>query len=49
MFVCPADAVLDACLEQDPNSRVACETCVKDDFMMVSESAGVVCFLLLLL
>jgi len=26
-----SDAVLDACLEQDPNSRVACETFVKDN------------------
>lgn len=30
-----ADAVLDACLAQDPNSKVACETAVKDNFMMV--------------
>ncbi|MDD0148698.1 S-adenosylmethionine synthetase N-terminal domain-containing protein, partial [Shigella flexneri] len=22
-----SDAVLDACLEQDPDSKVACETC----------------------
>ena len=26
-----SDAVLDACLEQDPSSRVACETFVKDN------------------
>ena len=26
-----SDAVLDACLEQDINSRVACETFVKDN------------------
>ena len=27
-----SDAVLDACLEQDPYSRVACEMCHKDRF-----------------
>ena len=26
-----SDAVLDACLKEDPNSRVACETFVKDN------------------
>jgi S-adenosylmethionine synthetase len=30
-----SDAVLDACLEQDPNSRVACETATKTGFVMV--------------
>ena len=30
-----SDAVLDACLEQDPMSRVACETAVKTGFVMV--------------
>jgi hypothetical protein len=30
-----ADAVLDACLAQDPSSKVACETAVKDNFMLV--------------
>jgi len=30
-----SDAVLDACLEQDPNSRVACETVTKTGFVMV--------------
>jgi len=30
-----SDAVLDACLEQDPYSRVACETAVKTGFVMV--------------
>lgn len=30
-----SDAILDACLEQDPNSRVACETAVKTGFAMV--------------
>lgn len=30
-----SDAVLDACLSQDPNSKVACETAVKDNFMLV--------------
>jgi S-adenosylmethionine synthetase len=30
-----SDAVLDACLEQDPDSRVACETCTKTDMVMI--------------
>lgn len=30
-----SDAVLDACLEQDANSRVACETAVKTGFVML--------------
>ncbi|KAJ4460102.1 s-adenosylmethionine synthetase [Paratrimastix pyriformis] len=30
-----SDAVLDACLAQDPNSRVACETAAKGNFIMV--------------
>ena len=30
-----SDAVLDACLEQDPNSRVACETATKTGFVAV--------------
>jgi S-adenosylmethionine synthetase len=30
-----SDAVLDACLTQDPQSRVACETAVKTGFVMV--------------
>ena len=30
-----SDAVLDACLEQDPRSRVACETATKSDFVML--------------
>jgi S-adenosylmethionine synthetase len=30
-----SDAVLDACLEQDPHSRVACETATKTGFVMV--------------
>ena len=30
-----SDAVLDACLEQDPRSRVACETATKTGFVMV--------------
>ena len=29
-----SDAVLDACLEQDPYSRVACETAIKTGFVM---------------
>jgi S-adenosylmethionine synthetase len=30
-----SDAVLDACLEQDPNSRVACETYAKSNLVVV--------------
>jgi S-adenosylmethionine synthetase len=30
-----SDAVLDACLEQDPSSKVACETCCKTGMVMV--------------
>jgi S-adenosylmethionine synthetase len=30
-----SDAVLDACLEQDPYSRVACETAIKTGFVML--------------
>ncbi|KAK9171526.1 methionine adenosyltransferase [Cryptosporidium meleagridis] len=30
-----SDAILDACLEQDPESFVACETCTKTGFIMV--------------
>lgn len=30
-----SDSVLDACLEQDPNSRVACETCAKTGMVMI--------------
>ena len=30
-----SDAVLDACLEQDPMSRVACETAIKTGFVML--------------
>eukprot|EP00877_Chromochloris_zofingiensis_P001231 jgi/Chrzof1/11108/Cz05g24030.t1_METK[v5.2] len=30
-----SDAVLDACLTQDPYSRVACEAAVKDNFLLV--------------
>ncbi|MEJ2512485.1 MAG: methionine adenosyltransferase [Anaerolineales bacterium] len=30
-----SDAILDACLEQDPLSRVACETAVKTGFVLV--------------
>ncbi len=30
-----SDAVLDACLAQDPNSRVACETATKTGFVML--------------
>ena len=30
-----SDAVLDACLKGDPNSKVACETCTKTNMVMV--------------
>ena len=30
-----SDAILDACLEQDPGSRVACETMVTTDFCLI--------------
>ena len=30
-----SDAVLDACLAEDPDSRVACETCTKTGMVMV--------------
>jgi len=30
-----SDAVLDACLKQDPNSKVACETCTKTGMVMI--------------
>ena len=30
-----SDAILDACLQQDPNSRVACETMVTTDFCII--------------
>jgi hypothetical protein len=35
LAACYADAVLDACLSQDPNSKVACEAAVKDNFLLV--------------
>ena len=31
-----SDSILDACLAQDPDSRVACETMAKDDFVILS-------------
>ena len=31
-----SDAVLDACLAVDPKSKVACETCTKDNMVMVA-------------
>ena len=31
-----SDSVLDACLEQDPKSRVACETLVKTGLVIVA-------------
>ncbi|MED6151105.1 S-adenosylmethionine synthetase isoform type-2 [Stylosanthes scabra] len=33
-----SDAVLDACLEQDPDSKVACETCTKTNMVMHDET-----------
>ena len=30
-----SDAVLDACLTQDPDSKVACETCTKTNMVMI--------------
>jgi S-adenosylmethionine synthetase len=30
-----SDAVLDACLEQDPKSRVACETAIKTGYVIL--------------
>lgn len=30
-----SDAILDACLRGDPNSKVACETCTKTGMVMV--------------
>lgn len=32
-----SDAVLDACLAKDPNSRVACETCAKGEVIVFGE------------
>ena len=31
-----SDAILDACMEQDPMSRVACETCCCTGFVLVT-------------
>merc|ERR1712028_198778 len=31
-----SDAVLDTCLKEDPQSKVACETCTKDNMVMVA-------------
>src|ERR1041385_3229194 len=31
-----SDAILDACLEQDPSSRVACETLCKSDTVVIA-------------
>ena len=30
-----SDAVLDACVREDPASRVACETCTKTGMVMI--------------
>jgi S-adenosylmethionine synthetase len=30
-----SDAVLDACLKEDPHSKVACETCAKTGMVMI--------------
>jgi len=31
-----SDAILDACMEQDPMSRVACDTAAVQDFVLVT-------------
>ena len=31
-----SDSVLDSCLREDKNARVACETMAKDDFIVLS-------------
>ena len=31
-----SDAILDACLKDDPSSRVACETLVKNDMVVLA-------------
>merc|ERR1712157_133865 len=31
-----SDAVLDACLKEDPKSKVACETATKDNMVMIA-------------
>ena len=36
MCDCISDTILDACLEQDPTSRVACETAVKTGFVLLA-------------
>ncbi|GAY40601.1 hypothetical protein CUMW_053240 [Citrus unshiu] len=33
-----SDAILDACLEQDPDRKLACETCTKDLVMSIVET-----------
>lgn len=30
-----SDAILDACLREDPNSKVACEVCTKNNFIVI--------------
>ena len=35
-----SDAILDACMEQDPMSRVACETCCCTGFVLVDDKAS---------
>ena len=34
-----SDAILDALMEKDPMSRVACETCTSTGFVMVMEKS----------
>jgi S-adenosylmethionine synthetase len=34
-----SNAVLDACLSQDPGSKVACETCTKTNMVMITTKA----------
>jgi hypothetical protein len=33
--ICPLNAVFDACLAEDPDSKVACQTCTKTNMVMV--------------
>lgn len=35
-----SDAILDACLEQDPESKVDCEICVKTNMVVVFGEIG---------
>ena len=39
-----SDAILDACLQQDPGSRVACETCATTGMVMVMGEITTSCY-----